>query len=264
MNNHEHLYVETPAANLSAGMQHLNGSYTSYFNRRHRRIGHLFQGRFKAVLIENEGHYWEVSRYIHLNPVRAKLADRPEAWRWSSYPGYHRRSRELQWVTYRGILREFGRSADKARRAYRRYVAAGVQTTPTCPWNDAAGGLILGDEGFVDKIRGMLDGRVVDPSLPALETLRPRPTLKRIAEAVASEFGASPADWSPGRRHDDAARAVAAYLARRRYGYPARKVAKALGYASHGGVVAAIRRVDSANPSLMRTAKKLARNLTND
>ena len=77
MPNHDHLFVETPLANLSAGMHYLNGSYTSYFNRRHKQVGHLFQGRFKAVLIENEGHYWEVSRYIHLNPVRAGLAQRP-------------------------------------------------------------------------------------------------------------------------------------------------------------------------------------------
>jgi len=78
MNNHDHLFVETPRANLAAGMHYLNGSYTSYFNRRHRRVGHLFQGRYKALLIENEGHYWEVSRYIHLNPVRASLVKRPE------------------------------------------------------------------------------------------------------------------------------------------------------------------------------------------
>jgi len=80
MSNHDHLFVETPEANLSAGMQFLNGSYTSYFNWRHRRAGHLFQGRFKAQLVEEEGHYTEVSRYIHLNPVRAGLVDRPERW----------------------------------------------------------------------------------------------------------------------------------------------------------------------------------------
>jgi len=76
MNNHEHLFVETPRPDLSAGMQFLNGSYTSYFNLRHRRHGHLFQGRFKAQLIEKVGHYTEISRYIHLNPVRAGMETR--------------------------------------------------------------------------------------------------------------------------------------------------------------------------------------------
>ena len=78
MTNHDHLFVQTPEANLSVGMQFLNGSYTSYFNRRHRRAGHLFQGRFKGHLIDEEGYYLEVSRYIHLNPVRAKAVQRPE------------------------------------------------------------------------------------------------------------------------------------------------------------------------------------------
>jgi len=264
MNNHEHLYVETPVANLSAGMQHLNGSYTSYFNRRHRRAGHLFQGRFKSVLIESEGHYWEVSRYIHLNPVRARLVERPEDWRWSSYAGYHRRSRELPWVTYRDVLREFGRKADKARRAYRRYVAAGVESMPRCPWRDAVHGLIVGGDEFVEKIQELLSGRRADRSLPELEALRPRPTLERIVQAVAEEFEVDPVEWTAGRRHDDASRAVAAYLARRRYGYRAGEVAQALGYSSHGGVVAAVRRMDSADKGLQRTIRKLEKKLTID
>jgi len=87
MTNHDHLFVQTPDPNLSAGMQYYNGSYSSYFNRRHRRSGHLFQGRFKAHIVETEGHYLELSRYIHLNPVRAALAAKPEEWRWNSYGG---------------------------------------------------------------------------------------------------------------------------------------------------------------------------------
>ena len=91
MTNHDHLFLETPEPNLSAGMHLLNGSYTGYFNLRHRRVGHLFQGRFKAHLVEEEGYFTEISRYIHLNPVRAKLVERPEQWKWSSYGGYRSR-----------------------------------------------------------------------------------------------------------------------------------------------------------------------------
>ncbi len=111
MNNHDHLFVETPEANLSAGMQHYNGSYTGYFNRRHRRAGHLFQGRFKGHLIEEAGYFLEVSRYIHLNPVRARTVGRPEDWPWGSSPGYVRGARKLEWVTYGRVLGEFGRAA---------------------------------------------------------------------------------------------------------------------------------------------------------
>jgi REP element-mobilizing transposase RayT len=287
MDNHDHLYVETPEPNLSAGMQHLNGSYTSYFNRRHRRSGHLFQGRYRAQLIENEGHYWEVSRYIHLNPVRARLVARPQEWRWGSYPGYHRPARALPWVTYRRVLREFGRHDHRparalpwvtyrrvlrefgrhekeARREYRRFVAEGVASMPACPWRDAIEGLIVGGEEFVERIQEMIGKRRPDRALPALEALRPRPSLGRIVEVVAESFEADSSGWAAGRRHDDDARAVAAFLARRRFGYRARQVAEALGYASHGGVVAAVRRVELAAPALRRRVNRLEKRITND
>ena len=264
MDNHDHLYVETPEANLSAGVQHLNGSYTSYFNRRHRRSGHLFQGRYKAQLIENEGHFWEVSRYIHLNPVRAGLVDRPQDWPWSSYRGYHHARRQLPCVTYERVLREFGHGAEQARREYRRFVAAGVVATPRSPWKDAAGGLIVGGEEFVEKIGAMLARRKADSALPELETLRARPSLDRIITAVAGAFETDSANWSTGRRVDDPSRAVAAFLARRRFGYRAAEVAEALGYTSHGGVVTAVRRIESAKPTLRRQVQQLEKRLTND
>src|SRR5271169_1035762 len=92
MTNHEHLFLQTAEPNLSAGMHLLNSSYTGYFNLRHRRVGHLFQGRFKAHLVEEEGYFTEISRYIHLNPVRARLVQRPEQWKWSSYAGKNKGS----------------------------------------------------------------------------------------------------------------------------------------------------------------------------
>src|SRR5215469_5219135 len=85
MDNHYHLVIETPDANLSKGMRQLNGVYTQAFNRRHRRVGHLFQGRFKAILVQKESHFLEVCRYVVLNPVRARSVVTPQQWRWSSY-----------------------------------------------------------------------------------------------------------------------------------------------------------------------------------
>jgi len=264
MGNHEHLFVQTPEPNLSAGMQHLNGSYTSYFNRRHRRVGHLFQGRFKGQLVDNEGYYWAISRYIHLNPLRAKLVKRPEQWPWSSYPGYHRSSRQRPWITYNRVLREFGSDGQQARRAYRRFVMDGVATEPDCPWDKAVRGLIVGSQAFVKKVQGQLSGRPVDRSLPVVEALRPRPTLSRIIQVVADEFGADQGAWSAGRRVDDISRAAAAWLARRRFGYPVRQIADALGYTSHGGVVAAVQRMDAATAELHRTLTRLDQRATND
>ena len=261
MRNHEHLFVETPKPNLSAGMQYLNGSYTSYFNRRHRRSGHLFQGRFKGHLVEQEGYFLEVSRYIHLNPVRAKIVRRAEEYPWSSYPGYVRARRAVAWVSYDAVLSEFDRDPSAARRAYARFVRAGVEQPPRSPFAEAVGGLLLGSEKFVARMRRLVSDQPPDAGLPELRQLRSRPSLCRIAEEVAGHFGHDSADWQPGRRVDDASRAMAAYLARRRFGYSAREVAAALGYRGHGGVAGAVARIESAGPAIQRTAEELAQKL---
>ena len=242
-------------------MQHLNGSYTGYYNRRHRRSGHLLQGRFKAHLIEDEGHYWEISRYIHLNPVRARMVAHPKDWPWSSYRGYHRAAWQLDWVIYNRVLGEFGDDPVLARRAYRRFVSQGALSLPPSPWRHAVEGLIVGGERFVDKVRAMLAGRSPDPSLPTLEALRRRPSLEHIASEVARAFRSDRSRWSVGRRCDDVGRGVAAYLARYRYGYRTNQIARVLGYRTHGGVVAAVRRVASADDSLAAKVFRLEEKL---
>ena len=261
MRNHDHLFIETPEPNLSAGMQYFNGSYTSYFNRRHCRCGHLFQGRFKGHLIEQQGYFLEVSRYVHLNAVRAKVVARPEQYPWSSYGGYQRASRTVPWVTYDRVLGEFGAEASTARRRYARFVRAGVQSPPRSPFAEAIEGMLLGSDTFVARIRHLLDDRPTDRGIPQLEHLRQRPPVEEIVRVVAEHFGVDATCWSPGRRSDDASRAVAAYLARHRFGHPAGEVAEALGYLSGSSVTRAVARVESGTEKLRRTATKLERSL---
>jgi len=88
MNNHYHVVMETPDGNLLKAMHGINSGYTGYFNRKYDRVGHLFQGRYKGILIDKESYLFEVSRYVHLNPVRAKIVEMPEQYEWSSYGGY--------------------------------------------------------------------------------------------------------------------------------------------------------------------------------
>ena len=261
MRNHDHLFFETPEPNLSAGMQYLNGSYTSYFNRRHGRCGHLFQGRFKAHLIEEDGYFLEVSRYIHLNPVRAEVLTRLEQYPWSSYRGYQRASRAIHWVTYDRVLGEFDTSPGLARRAYTRFVQAGIEQPPSSPFAAALEGMVLGSEQFVARVRRLLDDRPPDRNVPQQERIRARPPLEEIVRVVGEHFGQDTTCWSPGRRSDDASRAVAAYLARRRFGYPAGTVAAALGYRSASSIPRAVARVESGNQRLQRTVAKLERSL---
>jgi putative transposase len=259
MTNHEHLFVETPEPNLSAGMQYLGGSYTSYFNWRYKRSGHLFQGRFKAHLVQTEGYFREVSRYIHLNPVRAGIVTRPEDYRWSSYPGYARAKRALAWVCYDSVLAEFGRASIEARRAYSRFVRDGLDNPLPSPFAKTVGGLLLGSAAFVAKVQRMLQGRPNDEGLPQLRELQPqpRPELQRIVAEVADYFGCDPTAWRTGRRVSDVSRAMAAYLARRRFGYPVRQVAEVLGYCGCSGVSNAVARIESSSPATKRTAEKI-------
>jgi len=261
LDNHEHLFIETPEPSLSAGMQYLNGSYTSYFNRRHRRAGHLFQGRFRGHLIEEEGHYREISRYIHLNPVRAGLVRRPEEWPWSSYAGYRHARQAQPWVTYARVLGEFGGTGAAGRRRYVRFVEEGMSDPPRSPFAEAVGGVVVGSAAFLERVRGLLADRPADRSVPELASVRGRPSLEQIAAAVAASFGCDASAWGPGRRSDDASRAVAAWLARRRFGYSAREVAQALGYASHGGVRSALARVEAAGRRIQATVARLVEEL---
>lgn len=105
MSNHYHLLIETPVGNLAQTMRHINGLYTTYFNVKRNRNGHLFQGRYKAILVEKDEYAGELSRYIHLNPVRAKIVERPEDYEWSSYRSYIETKRG-QVYTYYGMMKE--------------------------------------------------------------------------------------------------------------------------------------------------------------
>ncbi len=122
MGNHYHLLVETPEGNLSKGMRQLNGVYTQYVNRRHGRVGHLFQGRFKGILVQKEAYLLELTRYIVLNPVRAGMVKKPEAWPWSSYRATVGLSKKMDFLCTDGLLSAFAEKRRKAAKAHARFV----------------------------------------------------------------------------------------------------------------------------------------------
>jgi REP element-mobilizing transposase RayT len=176
MRNHFHLVALTRHPNLSRWMHWLLVSYAVYFQRRHNRVGegHIFQGRFRAILIEAEGYLLSLSRYIHLNPVRggrlshgelAQRRARLRAWRWSSYPGYAGIATAHDFVTQERVLGEMSRSLParssmaECRRCYRRFVEQGLTSVDASPWEMLQAQTILGTEGFVQKIKDRLAER---------------------------------------------------------------------------------------------------------
>jgi len=126
MTNHYHLVLETPVANLSSGMRELNGNYTQLFNRRHDRVGHLFQGRFTSILVEREPYLGEVIRYVVLNPVRAGMVGRPEDWPWSSFRATAGLAGRPDWLETAWVLGCFDKDPARAERIYARFVMDGV------------------------------------------------------------------------------------------------------------------------------------------
>ncbi|MBI3097151.1 MAG: transposase, partial [Planctomycetes bacterium] len=168
MPNHYHLLLRTPRGGLARWMRHVNGDYVRWFNHRYRRVGHLWQGRYKAILVEEERYLKECSRYIHLNPNRARMTRPAERYGWSSYRNYVGGPRAVRWVETRSVLGEFGGDRGK----YRAYVEAGKGERPVSPFERAVAGLALGGEAFVRRVRALLKGRVDPGHEPSLAQIR--------------------------------------------------------------------------------------------
>lgn len=143
MTNHYHLFLETRVANLSRGMRQLNGVYTQGFNRRHGRTGHVFEGRFKAVLVEKDRYLLAVSRYIVLNPVRAGLVVDPAAWPWSSYRAMIGTEAPPPWLHAGELLEAFGSRPESAPQRYVEFVQQGIESPG--PWDQVRNQLYLGE-----------------------------------------------------------------------------------------------------------------------
>lgn len=213
MDNHYHLLMETPEGNLSIGMRQLNGVYTQAFNRRHGRVGHLFQGRFKAILIEKDSHLLEACRYVVLNPVRAGAVENPERWRWSSYRATGGREKPHPCLSTEWILHQFGGVREKAEREYKRFVREGMRGESF--WKEVKAQSILGTEAFVQRLIDYVRGHEEIPEIPKAQRYLSRPGLAQLFS------GKIPRDIR--KRNKTVEEAV------ERYGYTQREVADHLG-----------------------------------
>ncbi|MCD6571407.1 MAG: transposase, partial [Deltaproteobacteria bacterium] len=213
MGNHYHLLIETPDGNITRVMHFLNATYTGYFNKKYKRVGHLFQGRYKGFVIEKESYLVSVSRYIHLNPKRAGLVKRPEEYKWSSYPDYIGKGKKKTWLTCEWILGQYSKDKAKARRLYRAFVEEGSALKEN-PFDALEKGLILGSEGFIDEIKKKT-GLKKHKKTPESSRLIRSITYEDIVTAVAKKFGVSEQEIrGPGRR-ENLTRKICLYLLRR-------------------------------------------------
>jgi putative transposase len=167
MDNHYHLLVETPDGNLSKGMRHLNGVYTQRFNHEHGRVGHVFQGRYKAILVQKESYLLELARYIVLNPVRAGMVKEPKDWYWSSYRNTAGMEEAPHWLHVDWILSFFSERRQEAIKPYKVFVAEG-NDQPTV-WEQLKNQIYLGSELFVDEMQCKLSVDFKSTEIPYIQ-----------------------------------------------------------------------------------------------
>lgn len=182
MDNHYHLMIQTPDGNLSKGMRQLNGVYTQASNRRHRRVGHLFQGRFKAILVDSDTYLLELTRYVVLNPVRAGMVKKPENWPWSSYRASVGLEPAAPWLEVDGLLAQFAKRRSLAQQRYAEFVAQGINADS--PWLKLKGQVYLGDDQFVERMQTHHQTGREDVQIPIAQRRpppRPLSEIERIA-----------------------------------------------------------------------------------
>lgn len=254
MDNHYHLLVETPLGNLPQIMQHINGAYTTYFNVKRKRAGHLFQGRYKAILVAIDEYAKELSRYIHLNPVRAEVVEIPEKYDWSSYKFYIGKQKPPEWLYRDFILGYFGTNISSAQKSYQSFVNTLANRQYESPLEGVVSSTLLGSAEFIDFIKEKyLLCKEPDNNLPALKELSERASMREI-------FGEVEAEVSEGQ---SLKRDLKLYLCRRYTIERLKDIGKHFGI-GESGVSQAYRRILEKIPNdrkLKRQIEKIEKNL---
>jgi putative transposase len=233
MGNHYHLTIETPECTLSTGMQRFLGRYVQRFNRRHRRRGHLFEARFKNVLVEKESYFLELTRYLALNPVRAGMVARPEDWQWSSYRARAGLEKAPPWLTLEPVQSQFGPDLATQRKEYRKFVDDGIDH-PRDLFGEVVAQMYLGTSAWIAGVQKILDEEERSEEHPRAQVHPGRPELGDVVEAVAKTFDTTPDAIAESRGALE--RRVVAYIAFEDGLVPLRSIARRFGVTSAGGI----------------------------
>ncbi len=210
MSNHYHLIIETPDGNLSHGMRQINGLYTQLFNKRHNRVGHIFQGRYKAILIQKESHLLEASRYVVLNPVRAKAVKEPDEWEWSSYRGTAGKEKPHPCLAIDWILGQFGSKRRESEKKYSEFVMAGIGGEKI--WKGVKGQSILGEDEFIERFLNHVKGYEEVKEIPKNQRYIGRPGVAELLKGTKGRKEISRKAKEAVERYGYSQKEVADYL----------------------------------------------------
>lgn len=236
MDNHYHLILETPMSNLSKIMHYVNTSYAAYYNARHKRIGPLYQGRFKAILVQDDGYLHHLSRYIHLNPVRCNITKLPEEYPWSSYRYFVSNDIPPTWLNVDFILSLFNGNISKARNMYAEFVLDGIGSEKDVISNNTHNGLVLGSNDFFEFVKNKFITQEDSYELPVLKEIKAAtaPTLGSIKKTVEEiVYG-----------NDKLKRKLAIYLSRKHTHNTLKQIANFYGNINYTGVSQLFKRTE--------------------
>ena len=257
--NHYHLLAQTPDANISRAMRHLNGVYTQKFNRNHHCDGQLFRGRYKSILVEGDSYLIELVRYIHRNPLEAGLADNLQKYIWSSHKGYLSRAKKWDWLHKEYILSFFAKRKDDRIRIYRQFVTKGVPIEINEILGRRKLPALMGSDDFVDKIKTIFYSKKRHVEVPESKSLAPETS--RIIEEVCKFYNVNRDDLLSSRRgHFNEPRNVTIYLIRSLRHETLREVGESFGIDRNSTVSSIVERLKTEakrNKKLKKRIEKL-------
>lgn len=227
MTNHYHLLIETPEKNLSKIMHHINSAYTTYTNVKRKRSGHLFQGRFKSIVVDKDNYLLELSRYIHLNPVRAKVVEKPEDYQYSSYGSYiSAHGKNL--VSKSTILEMLNKKENVARSRYKAFVEAALGNDLESPMKKVYGGMILGGESFIKEVLGKIEEAYLEKEdISYRKALRNHLGVDEVLSTVCRHYGMSKEEITTGGHGE--VRKICLYLMKKYTVATTREICELLG-----------------------------------
>lgn len=253
MNNHYHLLIETPYANIKQVMQNINTSYTVYINKRHKRTGHLLQGRYKAFIIDKESYLLELGRYIHQNPVRAGIVKRPEDYKWSSYREYIYKNNKETITDASDTLYSFSKKQAIAAKKYQEFVNAGIKEK--APLKDAIGS-ILGDKIFREEVLRHLKGNQDKREIPELKRIQTMHKIEDIIKATAKHYGIREEELLKRKKATEQQRKIAIYLCKAISGKKNIEVGRVFGITTQA-VTNAMRNIEARRAEDRRVGKEI-------
>jgi putative transposase len=261
MTNHYHLIIETPMGNLSSVMHYINGSYTNYINIKKRRSGHLFQGRYKAILIDRDRYLLELSRYLHLNPVRAKLVERPEDYPYSSYSAYISKEKN-EIVSPDLILGMVSKTKKDAISKYKDFVDRAIGGELEDPLKDVYAGMMLGGTRFIkEALNRLREGDLDKKDISHRRALKAAYRLEEIMDSLCVYFAISRDELlgNKNKRYRD----IAIYLLKKHTGLTNRQVGELLGNISYSAVAKVYQRFSEKLEKDKALEKKIGEIMSN-